>query len=71
MQWTTWFAIAPGVICLICLGERLSLVKSNDGVVRGVLPSYLREARLNDLPRSGIASADHFGQRAGGKEIKG
>ncbi len=71
MQWPTGFAIAPGVICLVCLRERLSLVESNDGVVRGVLLSYLREARLDHVPRSGLASADHFGERAGGKEIEG
>ncbi len=70
MQWTAWFAIARGVICLVCLRERLRLVQRHDGVVRGVVLSYLREVRLDHLPRIRLSSADHFGECAGWKKVE-
>jgi hypothetical protein len=71
MQWTTWFAIAPGLICLVCLRERLRLVQRNYGIVRRVLAPYLRERSLYRLARSSLASADHFGKFAGWKKVQG
>ncbi len=71
MQRITWFAIALGVICLVCLRERLSLVESHDGGVRGVLLSSVREKSLYHLPSIRLTSADHFGERAGWKNIEG